>query len=1298
MTIHGYNRPWFQEEALRSFVGTLRNRAEAALSQRSRSPVQAHNALVHYTVAMLQFATGHRPVVDPFCYLSEFDLDNRQCLINDKVVSQRHQFRVSCLPEAAVRQMAGYLRHLEWLSHRLRQASDAGQRALGEALAQILDGTERPKVPLFFLLNRLGPPVLSIGPSSLETEWSSILPLPTNWARSALATILTSEGLPASSAQAMLNHLDGVRHPFGPRALAAPLQLHEALSPAIDGFLNRLGWYPVTPPGRPGGKRRKPGKSRWAGRLHASDAFGPVRRARERADRRKQVRQLVVGCFGEVFPDGLPPRIRESDVDAIEERVECASQAAGLNTGACLWQARARLRAAARSGIVVEGLRRTALLRREASPISKDAFQLHRASEYAMAGFVHALDQRGRESEGANLAERLAALVVSAALFGGLVRYDRLEGLPLKAVAETCSEEGQVFVEFDHYRWFPDRFSKALLVGLRQTLADGGEDVDIDMGALRTLLSTLLRDLGLSPGRRNPFSVLAEVGGSRLIFRLPGFLRSAATGERPSRSVPAAAYARLIRGQRVDLQPQVDESSAAEGEDAEWIPEIHPDVYGDQARARQIYLDLRGIVADAKKKSARGRKRVKPELATAIANYTQAQAPLPSVAAVICGWLWRLCHHGPRKADIAITTIDRYFGEVVEPLLTLGIDVDWINLSAPGHEEIYLRALEFGRPKDRRYQLDRLVEFHRFAVSQLAVENPDWSVHYAVCGAKCPDASIDANIVTPAEYRRALDLIQADESLSPGLRDRYSLMLIIGFRFGLRFGEAWRIQWRDVQRDEDTGEIWLQVSNSVFGEVKTLAGVRQVPLVGQLDPVETGVMNRVLGESVPLFEEDPRAGLMVEGGPRMLIDRWRVSDYLNRLLRHVTGDTDVRYHHLRHTWASRMIALAFPEPSDKDWTHVRRLVLGGLEEADRETLLGPYARQANPLVAIADAMGHANELTTVSSYFHFHDLLTCASLNDGLPSVSAFALSWALGVPHNTITQRQTRAKPKTERLDAAIEPQKPHRFIPSLPMGTESLDGIPPWAGARSVSRRVDIGVIDRVLTLLSRRGGDIGAVAEIVSLDESRIRELVAAAADIERQSGYEGYRAALACQQRLLGSAHEVMPPHARNRQEDRRLRKLARDIATRFDWTDAEAMAGLERGLAAWARAHHGRPGRWIFTSVDDIDAFLKLLDGLRCGRWGLEAHQLGNKCLPSEARAFFGAKDIALVEVKRLPSPREKTGPRRRYRILLKPTIVPEDVGTAGALNRVLFCLAVSRHAGPEVFRSVSTSATPGPQS
>lgn len=175
----------------------------ASKVQASKGDIAAfHNAYTYYILHLLNFATGHRPVRDPFDDLDHIDLTNKKIFISDKESRQTStSARVLRLPEIAIQQLNLYIEHLKELQLQLCVINPNAANAVARTLA----GKNR----LLFLFeeNDSGSyQIQPLSPKAVQEYLGALFNIPANWHRHYLRTFLSRSTVPGELIDAWMGH------------------------------------------------------------------------------------------------------------------------------------------------------------------------------------------------------------------------------------------------------------------------------------------------------------------------------------------------------------------------------------------------------------------------------------------------------------------------------------------------------------------------------------------------------------------------------------------------------------------------------------------------------------------------------------------------------------------------------------------------------------------------------------------------------------------------------------------------------------------------------------------------------------------------------------------------------------------------------------------------------------------------------------------------------------------------------------------------------------------------------------
>lgn len=1293
---------WYPEnQPLYGFASAMRETAASALRTRGGAEeiAHAHNAFANYTLALLFFATGHRPVDDPFCYRTQIGLSDRICLISDKVVDPSRAYRLVAFPKLAADQLEAYLEHLRALGHRLRSARGVANRkavtAAARKIEKLCDEPGSTHLPLFFYLSADLDSFEKVGEKRMRLAWEKHWQAPVNVGRRVIATELRARGVSAERVMLQLGHQDALQHPLGRFSLSPAIAELQDLGAELDSILKKLGWE-VLPGYSRYGSRNRPAKGVLAkGHLSFGKGrrFGPEKRAESRKKRLESLQLLVKQVREEVLGGQPPEQITAAHVEQLAQAVRRRAEDKAVSENACLrilyeWLRSPDAPPLARG----ERFRLRLDLKPEASPFGKNTVSDYSRVVAARQIFMDLLDTRGRAGTPGGVARetRLAEVVLAAALFDRIAHPDGYLAMGNAVMNQAFQLEELVFVElevtsarhvFNAYRWYPSPFAQALLIGLQQLPANAAT---LDKQMLNGELRRLIDDVGLARGKRFDIdAVLEHAALSSLAVESPGFVRAVITGDLPYRTLPLDALVRMI-----SRQPLLGSTSEAKASDASTPPECPwrwrptpaqaepPDK--ESFSGRHFLPEFSAIsraIAQTKAKGhmrhARSQKsRLERELKTLVDG-----KPWPERVKILSSWIVNLCREGTtHKRNLAFSTVYDYAFTVGRPLLELSGD-SFLEFSDIEFEDFYLSALNYKRSRsDREFLVGRLYEFHGYLCEEYGVSDPDWSSIFEGAGPRVT-RRISANVICPWEYEAALEAVLNDRVQSSRTRDQYALLLMLGYRWGLRFGEAYRLQWRNIQYVPDAGLCWIQVKNNIYGTVKREASVRQVPLTGSFAKDEMGVIERMIASCEEEALIEPQVALMhKEGQPRDLIERSDAEQYLNAVLRAVSGDSSVRFHHLRHSWAMReLVAGLLPMSPEGPWARMgRALSDDGRYSGGEQALWGESTSDARRLRAIAVALGHASEQTTLTSYTHVTDAYA-AEFASNSPAPTSPALAYALQVSQATIRQRRRRirlqkGKGSVPELRHLIMPSRGKNILPSpgVALAEQAWSG---FGGETPAQLPPSLMAIERVLVLVGRRRGNTAGIPERLHMSGRDLKRILAAANQIEQRSGFESYRTILADDNLLLNQTRaQIEAPKEQNYRGTKRLRLWLFDLSKQLETLDQDQLGSLLAGLSAWCRAYVPSVQAPRFENLHDAERYMEAFHLLNLNlKWIA-------KCPRSAAEQIEGWASERGIDVEvseRQNSPIVRGRLRRSAWLLIRPAALPDEIVTLDTFLRGL---------------------------
>ncbi|WP_379866472.1 tyrosine-type recombinase/integrase [Marinobacter sp. M5B] len=366
-------------------------------------------------------------------------------------------------------------------------------------------------------------------------------------------------------------------------------------------------------------------------------------------------------------------------------------------------------------------------------------------------------------------------------------------------------------------------------------------------------------------------------------------------------------------------------------------------------------------------------------------------------------WALALCTKPASSGKgIALSTTRQYLTQAGKRLAALSGDEDIASFDATELEELYVEVISDGQNPGFTDKLRRgLREFHHFLHHQYGV--PKLSEVMNLGGGSILHP-VDANIISLDEYHEIRARIRdADLELkAPGLSVIAELIFVLGFRCGLRRMETLALRIRDVHL---LGRPEIIVRRYHGHRLKTENAKRKMPVQALLDEDELKLLRdwvnhrrseeQVFSRCEALFSIPQKAPVP--------IDQEQVIPVIHGIMRQVAGDPSLRYHHLRHSFASwTYLRLSLAQHGKHcELFHDQPLTEQWLNQSNdlQERLLGE--RHRVNLYSVARLLGHAGPDMSLEHYVHTLDLAGLA-IDERRAVFTEKTLVAASGVPESS--------------------------------------------------------------------------------------------------------------------------------------------------------------------------------------------------------------------------------------------------------------------------------------------------------
>lgn len=577
--------------------------------------------------------------------------------------------------------------------------------------------------------------------------------------------------------------------------------------------------------------------------------------------------------------------------------------------------------------------------------------------------------------------------VFSAVVLGGLTDKKALEQLPSRHQELQYHRDYMWLDLFDTdtpkklkahrglRRWFIDPISAILylqLPALPEPASDKGYWPELECS-----LHVFLNHLAKQAGQKGHFSRSKTVNTFFSAVRthqhllLPPYLAQYCSGEVASSAWPGKTWHRILFSQRPAGNPELHIEQPV----LEQIPIIK--------KADQSATDLQIKALRRKISAALHRVKGSPEPTFKFVQdellLLQPEAEQSSTV-LACMLAWFKERHA--KKEIRRSSAYQQFTSLSSELLTVIDDRSFLSFDGEEFLGVYEDVLERTvAPATRANKADLLRRFHAYSVIAVGIAPLNASLTQEEFF-----ALPDAELLTEVEYQKIYQVLHANKNARDGRV--LLIMLILGYKCGLRISEAQNIRLEDLQYrwmmsalprklgDEVPDEaadfknltsvaVTLLVRPNQYNKGKTINSQRQLPLNLLLSDEERyellsyhQLQRQMVGdgrENAFLFSQSSS-----NSEP---LDFTKPQQILHDALRELTGNPNLRYHHLRHSFASHLVQCLQGDDAP--------LVIN---EHWKQSLVRKTQTRKN-LFQVADFIGHSSPQVTLNHYVHNLDLL-----------------------------------------------------------------------------------------------------------------------------------------------------------------------------------------------------------------------------------------------------------------------------------------------------------------------------------
>lgn len=615
-------------------------------------------------------------------------------------------------------------------------------------------------------------------------------------------------------------------------------------------------------------------------------------------------------------------------------------------------------------------------------------------------------------------------------------------------------------------RYFPDPLSGLLILKYVRTYP---EHLEIEYQHLDELLRFYLASINHGLESTPNLAALIQISLQHAALLMPASLVEYASNILWARSVPEDTWVRIRRRLAAPMgQSAADHASPIGRRTNITRADGYPDQHAELIKLRN---QLPTLGQAAREKDPDKARALEAEIAWD--NF----CPMLYAIGQWCRYLATPRSSGGR--NLRISSLRTYLSRVGKRLLVHGLEFDLNGAEEEDFNELYSLVLDnIDDPINRQGVNKRLTDFHRFLVRRIGAPPVE------MVRGPADFSSVDANFITETEYQHAMKLLQERRGPSQAAKVAQRLILLLGYRAGLRRSEAKYLRLTDVQieqtRSGDLLSVELTLRSHSMRRLKTRHAQRRLPLDVLLTADElTEFVDYV---RLRRSEQDSNAHelLFARRGPgRSPLDDDETFTPIRLALRAATGDANVRFHHLRHSFANllllRLWRIRHPETFTDTWAPFLKDL--PFDESDDQglwrALVGDDLQSPTRklLYAVSTAMGHADPASTLANYWHFFDIALGGFLHHCAPDASVEAQAMLLDIPvpllrverskagidHKQLVHAFSLAKRRARLKWPEPPPDGATKYRPGrLPPEVEAADNCS-WASLLTVNRALE-------------------------------------------------------------------------------------------------------------------------------------------------------------------------------------------------------------------------------------------------
>ncbi|MFK5895113.1 MAG: site-specific integrase [Pseudomonadota bacterium] len=1094
---------------LKANIVNLAGYVNQTLLDETASIVKKHNTFTSYCLKMLAYSTGHRPVSDMFAFREDIDLVENIVVINDKISNRASENRVCWFSSIANKQIMAYFKHLSSLSKFLNvEHSKLDIASLIYGLSDPITSYKQ-SAPLFFFLST-DFKIVSITPSLLLEEIKNVWPyIQDNHNRHCLENYLDRHEISSSLIDLQTGHQRNQNHLLGMSTSWTTAECAAILKPVLNHLTEDQGWSVID------GLYYESDISLNKSQPKPEYEFGHILRKTTRQENLVKLEEKIKDIvLGEVIKNnGIESYIQniKSQENSIDTILSECFESENLSQNIIKIFINTINEMAKDNG--AKRIKCLNIYPVEPSPFHDGWLHHYVTTRNLRNNFIQYLKKHTTQSKH-DVEFDWAIIIISAVLFSGLFKYEWIKYILESGPRSlTKIKKWLYFIEIwldkpetnlkkeyqsPNWRWFPDPLSRHLILRCLQNNKDAINS-RIRTNIVTQNLSIILSEIGLGySGKKDILKHLCMISEGYWIYHFPSFIHSTFQSKTKTRPLPQRTLARLCYKKRLSAEIAI--------KDKKTYVNNPTDEHKQDRNLKEYLITIRTAINTAKSKNKTNAPKQRAHLVTLI-NKAHKQYIFPNISIVLSQWLLHMIDYGATRGHpLVLKTINDYFFCIANPL---AIYIGYNKIEEYDEEvisEIYRRVINY-KNTDQTTRARQLLRFNMITTKYGLVDfnELDWS---SIAGKwlSRKETRVDSNLVTPEEYYQSLDLIKKS-NLDDYTKSWASIFLMLGYRFGLRIGEAHHIRWQDIQRLNN--QIIVQVQRTIQGKKKTPAAIRQIPLMGALSTLEGNIFKKHLKKVKSIKGFNIKSHIFYDPmDTDNLLPRNIVWNVVHSVLRSITGDPRIRFHHLRHSFSTGQFISNLSDNAYLVHSESENSLWISYEKSINCNLINPITSRAYMMSALSCAIGHTKFITTLHSYIHLADDLAAGYARKApFPNISTSELSAITGYKESTLKSR-IRTKKLNKLEFSTMDVLATIQIGEEIPAYNFELEKFPKRLIYEIKKRSITINDIYDILLSSGVYNCSASDIAYIKCIEEKDIINIIQIAKNIEKVTKFDDF----------------------------------------------------------------------------------------------------------------------------------------------------------------------------------------------